>query len=289
MLAANKTQRIVSLAPNVTSILLSIGVGKELVGVSRWCKDVAPVGRRAEVGDCWKLDVAEVTKLKPTIVIGSVPFAPETVSTLLAQPFTFVALNPRTLADIHNDIQTLGRLSNRQAAAKRLTRQIQASLTAVRKAAANRGSATKPRVYCEAWPNPRISSPPWVAELVELAGGKIVVPTGQRLTDDQVAQANPDIMILAWAATGTRAKAETALNNPAWRHIKAIQSKRVVVVRDEWLNTPGPPLVRGAQELLRIFNQYDRENSRQPGQILITQSAIRNRRNSKKTITRGRF
>src|SRR5580698_6427544 len=100
----NKTHRIVSLAPNVTSILLTLGVREELIGVSRWCKDVAKVGRRSQVGDCWKLDINELTKLKPTTVIGSVPFAPETVSKLLAEPFTFIALNPRTLSDIENDV-----------------------------------------------------------------------------------------------------------------------------------------------------------------------------------------
>jgi ABC-type Fe3+-hydroxamate transport system substrate-binding protein len=289
MAVANKTQRIVSLAPNVTSILLALGVTRELVGVSRWCKDVAAVGRRAVVGDCWKLDVAEVTKLKPTIVVGSVPFATKTVSKLLAEPFAFLALNPRTLADIYRDIETLGALVNRHTAAKRLVRQMEAGLHAVRRVAAKQLRASAPRVYCEAWPNPRISSPPWVAELVELAGGNIVVPTGQRVTDQQVAESNPDIIILAWAATGTRAKPETALRNPAWQKLPAVQKKQVVVVRDEWLNTPGPPLVRGAQELLRIFRGYGRENLRVARPFLITQSAIRNRRNSKKTIRRSHF
>src|ERR1700722_3148045 len=91
-----RRQRIVSLAPNVTSILLALGVRNELVGVSRWCKDVAAVGRRPTVGDCWKLDVDELMKLAPTLVIGSVPFAPETVAELLGEPFTFLALTPRT-------------------------------------------------------------------------------------------------------------------------------------------------------------------------------------------------
>src|ERR1700689_1609428 len=97
--------RIVSLAPNVTSILLELGAGRELVGVSKWCKDVADVGRRPQVGDCWKMDIDEVMRLKPTILIGSVPFAPDTVAKLLAQPVTFVAINPRSLADIQRDIR----------------------------------------------------------------------------------------------------------------------------------------------------------------------------------------
>jgi iron complex transport system substrate-binding protein len=283
----NKTHRIVSLAPNVTSILLTLGVREELVGVSRWCKDVAPVGRRPQIGDCWKLDVTELRELKPTIVIGSVPFAPETVSKLLAEPFTFIALNPRTLNDIENDIHTLGRLVNREASANRLTHKMQTAFAAIRRAATKQNR--KPRVYSEAWPNPRISSPPWVAELIALAGGTNAVPTGQRVTDQQVAEANPDVIVLAWAATGAKAKPETALRNPAWKEVPAIRNKQVLVVRDEWLNTPGPPLVRGAQELLKIFKKFDRDKSSRSKPFLITASAIRNRRNSMKRNTRPHF
>jgi len=104
----NAPQRIVSLAPNVTSILFELGAQRELVGVSKWCKDVAPVGRLPRVGDCWKLDIAEAMRLKPTLLIGSVPFAPKTVQALLDQPVAFLAINPRSLADIENDIRTSG-------------------------------------------------------------------------------------------------------------------------------------------------------------------------------------
>src|SRR5271170_4698418 len=109
--------RIVSLAPSVTSILLSLGVGRELVGVSRWCKDVAEVGSRPAVGDCWKMDVRELMRLRPTLLIGSVPFAPETVQKILAEPVAFLAINPRSLADIFGDVRTLGRLVDRRRAA----------------------------------------------------------------------------------------------------------------------------------------------------------------------------
>src|ERR1700689_2301712 len=88
--------RIASLAPNVTSILLAIGAGRDLVGVSKWCKEVALVGSRPRVGDCWKLDIAEVMRLRPTLLIGSVPFADETVAEILKQPAAFLAINPRS-------------------------------------------------------------------------------------------------------------------------------------------------------------------------------------------------
>src|SRR5271168_4547220 len=172
--------RIVSLAPSVTSILLSLGVGRELVGVSRWCKDVAEVGSRPTVGECWKMDMREVMGLRPTRLIGSVPFAAETVQKILAEPVAFLAINPRSLADIFSDVRILGRLVNRGRAAEILLRKMQRGFAKVAREARRVGGGRRLRVYCEAWPKPRISSPPWVADLVEMAGGEMIVDAGAR-------------------------------------------------------------------------------------------------------------
>src|ERR1700728_1341424 len=341
--------RIVSLAPNVTSILLELGAGRELVGVSKWCKDVADVGRRPQVGDCWKINIDEVMRLKPTVLIGSVPFASDTVAKILEQPVTFVAINPRSLADIERDIFILGRIASRSANAQKLIRKMRHEFEKVERAArsllvnASRHATTshalrhgtisaafhpgtasnayrqgaalnafrprtalntlrhstasnalrqattsnplrpdtasnafrqgtapnepkssstsgvstpevRPRVYCEAWPKPRISSPPWVAELVEIAGGRMAVTPGRRVADEEVAAAKPDIIVLAWAASGDKSKPTSALRNPAWQDLPAIKNRRVFVIRDELLNTPGPPLIEGAWELSKIIH-----------------------------------
>jgi iron complex transport system substrate-binding protein len=252
--------RLVSLAPNATSILLALGAGREVVGVSKWCKDVAPVGRRPQVGDCWKADLREVMRLKPTLLIGSVPFATQTVDAILKEPVAFLGLNPRTLADIYRDMQILARLVNREAAGERLIRRMQRAFAEMATRAAHLG--IRPRVYCEAWPNPRISSPPWVRELVEIAGGRMVVRPGARVTDEEIARAKPHLIVLAWAATGDRAKPEAALHTASWRNVPAISSGRVVVIRDELLNTPGPPLVQGARALFRAIHSRGKSRMR---------------------------
>jgi iron complex transport system substrate-binding protein len=257
---SSRALRIVSLAPSATSILLELGAGDELVGVSKWCKDVAEAGNRPEVGDCWKLDVEEVLRLKPSLLIGSVPFDPPTVMKILEQPVSFLAMNPRSLADIESDIRILGRITGRTSHASRLIARMRREFGAVKSHADKKFLATKqrPRVYSEAWPNPRISSPPWVAELISMAGGEMVVKPGCRVSDAEVAEALPDVIVLAWAATGNRSKPGQILNSRAFSEVPAVKNGCVIAIRDELLNTPGPPLVRGARELLRVLHMNHR-------------------------------
>jgi iron complex transport system substrate-binding protein len=255
MATRGASRRIVSLAPSATSILVALRAIKQLVGVSKWCADVAPeVAGLPRVGDCWSLDPESVLSLDPTLVIGSVPYKQETVAKLLEHPITFLAMNPRSVADVESDIFLLGSIVGRAAKSKALVKLMRAEFQSIRTQANRIAKGNRPRVYCEAWPHPRIASPPWVAELVEIAGGEMVVPAGKRVSEVQVAEARPDIIVLAWASTGDKPDPQRALDVAAWREIPAVRNQQVFVVRDELLNTPGPPLVNGARELLRLFH-----------------------------------
>jgi iron complex transport system substrate-binding protein len=243
--------RIVSLAPSATSILCGIGAKKHLVGVTKWCADVAPVGRLPKLGDCWHLEsVQEILRLKPTLVIGSVPYKEETVAKLLEHPLNFLAMNPRTLPDIYADIRLLGGIAGQTKAAEALISKMQRDLAGVERI--SKQQKRRLRFYCEAWPNPRISSPPWVAELVRIAGGEMIVPPGEKVSEARIAAAMPEVIVLAWTATGETADGAKAYEVPEWKDIPAIRNKHVYVIRDEWLNTPGPPLVDGAKALRKI-------------------------------------
>jgi iron complex transport system substrate-binding protein len=259
--------RIISLAPNVTSILHELGAMSDVVAVSRWCKDIAPVEHLPSVGDCWKLNIREVMHHKPTLLIGSVPFAIETVEEILAEPVAFLGINPRTLADIDRDIRIIARLVARQRTGDKLIARMHQAFAALKSKSAKSARLSAPRrktgrrykkpvVYAEAWPNPRISSPPWVSELITLAGATPAFPGGAKVSGAEVAAANPDVILLAWTATGTSAPLKSALENPAWQNVSAINSGHVHVIADELLNTPGPPLIEGADELFRAIWTY---------------------------------
>ena len=231
-----------------------------MVGVTKWCCDVAPVAGLPQVGDCWHLEsVADVVKLRPTLVIGSVPYKQETVGKLLEQPVNFLAMNPRSIEDVYADIRLLGGIARRATQAETLIRKMRSEFAVIGRAA--KKLKRRVRVYCEAWPNPRISSPPWVAELVKICGGEMIVPAGGKVTDAQMAEARPEVIVLAWAATGGKSDPEQAYRVEAWKDVPAIRERRVFAVRDELLNTPGPPLIEGARELSRLLHQDRRKGT----------------------------
>ena len=250
----NRNLRIVSLAPSCTSILCAIGASRHLVAVTPWCADVAPVHGLPAIGDCWRLaSLEKIARLCPSLIVGSVPFHTETVARILTLPAQFLALNPRSLADIESDIQALARLTNCPTSGQRLIRSMRKEFANIRRCTPKMVRA--PRVYSEAWPNPRISSPPWVSELIDLCGGKMVVKAGSRISDEEVAAARPDVILLAWTATGNRADLRKTLTLPIWQTVPAIRHKRVFVMHDQLLNTPGPPLVAGAREISRVLKE----------------------------------
>src|SRR5271170_5302346 len=128
----NSEMRIVSLAPSATAILCAVGARAALVGVTKWCADVADVAGLPRVGDCWHMgSVEEIVALRPDLVIGSVPFKAETVAKLLEAPVNFLAKNPRTLADVERDVRMLARIVGRAAGGERVVARMRREFAAI--------------------------------------------------------------------------------------------------------------------------------------------------------------
>jgi putative methionine-R-sulfoxide reductase with GAF domain len=172
---------------------------------------------------------------------------------LIAAGVRFLAMNPSRLSDVFLEIEMLGGLLGETESALSLVADLRTRLEQIRRLAA--GTTTRSRVYGEAWPNPLISSPPWVADLVEIAGGHFVpTPAGRRLSADEVLAAQPDIIVLAWTATGDRSDPAKVLERPGWASLPAVRDMRIHVIRDQWLNTPSLILRRGAEALLQVIH-----------------------------------
>jgi len=94
-----------------------------------------------------------------------------------------------------------------------------------------------------------ILSQPWVAELVEAAGGRFFGQPGRQVTVEEVVAANPQVIVAAWCGAGDRVPLEKNVARRGWEQTAAAQSGRVYCINDEFLNTPASTLIQGLKAL----------------------------------------
>jgi iron complex transport system substrate-binding protein len=249
-LGAFTPQRVVSLQPSITSTMERLALLDRLVACTKYCVDVCPAVKQrgvAIIEDSWTADSEQIRAVKPDLVIASVPYQVEAVSEILKSGAQFLGLAPHTLHDVYADIAAIAGIMNEPNRGHYLIREMQMEIERVR--SRNAARADHPTVYCEEWGKPLIHSQPWVAELVDAAGGRFVGEAGKQTTPDIVRQLNPDVMIAAWCGAGDRVPLEKIIAQRGWESLKAASNGQIYCVNDEYLNTPGPTLLAGLHAL----------------------------------------
>src|ERR1044071_2589315 len=250
----NVPQRVVSLQPSVTVTLRDLGVLDRLVACTKYCVDVCPEVRETGciiVEDSWSAKAAQIMEAKPDLVIASVPYQLESVAEILKSGVPFLGLAPKSLDGIYKDIMMISHIMGLEAwhdprsgsaIVARMEREVQAM-------GQKTMGAERPLVYCEEWGKPLILSQTWVAELVEAAGGRFFGQPGKQITEEEVAAADPDVIVAAWCGAGDRVPLEKIIPKRGWEQTKAARNGRVYCINDEFLNTPASTLIQGLHAL----------------------------------------
>jgi iron complex transport system substrate-binding protein len=247
-------QRIVSLQPSITVTLRDLGRLDLLAACTKYCLDVCPELRNSGaiiVEDSWSAKAEQILCARPDLVIASVPYRMESLAEILKAGLPCLCLAPHSLADIYKDILHIARIIGDEAAGQILVKRMQQEIERIRRQVESspRAHHTRPLVYCEEWGKPLILSQHWVAELVDAAGGKFFGDPGKHVTEEEVAAANPDVIIAAWCGAGNRVPLEKLAGRSGWNQTAAVRNGRVYCINDEFLNTPASTLICGLRAL----------------------------------------
>jgi iron complex transport system substrate-binding protein len=238
-------QRIVCLQPSATVILAAIGRLDRVVACTRYCADVCPEvksGGRSIVADSWTAQSRQILAARPDLVIAAVPYQEKAVVEILKAGIRFLGLAPKTLADIYTDIATIAGAVDAGEAGRAAIADMKREIAKVKEQASGK---RRPRVFCEEWGRPLIASQPWVAEMVEAAGGEFLGDPGTKTSAEAVLALDPEVIVAAWCGAGDRVPLEKVVRERKWQATSAVRSGRVYCVRDDLLNTPAPTLMRG--------------------------------------------
>jgi iron complex transport system substrate-binding protein len=230
-------------------ILDAVGELRRVIACTRYCADVVPAvsnGSRTILSDSWTADAAQIIAVQPDLVIAAVPFQEKALAEILKSGARFLGLAPKVLADIYTDIATIAGVVGASQSGEAVIQAMQQKIEDVR---ARASPLRKPRVFCEEWGKPVIASQPWVAELVEAAGGQVVGAPSRHYSADEIAAFDPEVLIAAWCGAGDRVPLEKIIGDRGWERTSAALNGRVFCIRDEFLNTPAPTLLQGLEAM----------------------------------------
>ncbi|HUI38211.1 MAG TPA: cobalamin-binding protein [Thermoplasmata archaeon] len=274
--------RIVSLLPSATEIVFALGAGSDLVGRSDECDYPAPVrslpaimtpkvrdtdrpsreidarvrASLASSESLYRLDLGLLAKLAPDVLLTqdlcrvcsvtddevraacrAAGVSPEILS-----------LSPRSLREVWESIETIGRSIGRAGAGRLLSEALAGR--AARRRPRVAGGTDRPSVAVIEWVDPPILAGLWTPEIVAAAGGRAVgVPGGasaRRVGWDDLARASPDLVIVSPCSFGVpRTRAEVA--DPSVRTgLSSLAPSLGTWLADEaYFSRPGPRLAYG--------------------------------------------
>jgi iron complex transport system substrate-binding protein len=225
--------------------LRDLGLLDQLVACTKYCVDVCPEvggGSRLIVSDSWTAQREQILAARPDLVLASVPYQIEAVGEILKAGVRFLGLAPRTLADIYTDIAAIAGIMGVPERADIIIGGMQSRIAEIRRLTA---SAPVLKVCCEEWGKPILASQPWVAELVQAAGGEFIGTPRKSTTAEEVALAQPDVILAAWCGAGDRVPLEKIVEQRGWQELPAVRNRRVFCINDELLNTPATSLIGG--------------------------------------------
>ncbi len=246
--------RIVSLAPSNSEILYALGAGNQIVAVTSFCNYPKSVQGKPKIGGWTTASVKKVKEFHPDLVITSTFLQDKIVKKLKTSGLKVLHVDPKTLDDVFKSILTIGKAINKESAGKKLVAKLYQYVNTIKQKL--KFIKNKPRVYIEEWHMPPMISGNWVPKIVELAAGKYLIKEGEisrKIAQDEITNFDPQLIILSLCGYGKRPSPNLIYGRPGWQNISAVRDKKVFVFDDDLLNRPGPRLVDGLKQLIKVL------------------------------------
>lgn len=286
--------RIVTFLPTGTEILLALGAGDMIVGVSHENLAIERVAHLpmvsgltydesnltgAEVdrlvsetyakgGSIYRIDEDLVRQLQPDLLITQevcdvCAITPNDFQKMLMRldPVPEVlSLNAHTLEEAQQDVQRVAKLIGQPEAGERLVAEWRRRTEAI--TARSRTAQRRPRVFCLEWPEPLYNSGHWAPEMVEVAGGEEVLGRAgeysTRIAWEQLREADPETiiaMICGFSRERACRELEALRRYPGYEELQAVRNGQVWVVDGpRHFSQAGPGLLEGMAILARILH-----------------------------------
>ncbi len=253
-------QRIVSLAPNITEILFSLGLGEKVVGVTRFCDYPLQAQEKEKIGGLVDPNLERIKALNPDLVIG---FRGNPLRILkrirsLDLPL-FVLEMGNDLESVFSVIEKIGKVTLSEKEAESLIQSLRNKYDAVQSALRN--VEHQPKVFLSIhgfsfWTSGKES---FLNDLLIKARGENIagnIPQKWLLyKQEQLIHQDPEVIVILCKSSQEFLKAKEWIRNKTYlQEVKAVETDRIYFLDENLAARPGPRLFKALEELARLLH-----------------------------------
>ena len=171
-----------------------------------------------------------------------------------------LSLDPQYVGDVLEDIRRVGQATGAEAAAERITGEMQQRIDNI--AAKTADIPRRPRVLHLEWVDPLMCGGHWVPEMVEMAGGENCFgdkETGSfRLEWDEIVASQPEVIIMMPCGFDVRRALDDVpllSEKEEWSSLPAVKNNRVYAIdAGAYTSRSGPRLVVGLEIMAEMIH-----------------------------------
>lgn len=250
-------KRIVSLAPNITEILFSLGLDEEVVGVSIHCNYPEKVRGKVRVGSYINIDVERIISLGPDLIIATGAGNPrEMVERLERLGLPSFVIFPKRFDEVLRSIRHLGQMVAREREALSIIESMQKRKERVVERTKN---LPRPKVFLQIGESPivTVGKGSFGDDLIRLAGGDNVAGKDQemypRLGMEEILKRSPEVILIS--SMNPKGDYERVLRDwERWKVIPAVKQGRIHLINSDLIDRPSPRIIDGLEEMTRLIH-----------------------------------
>ena len=262
---STRCQRIVSVAPSITEILYELGLGDEVVGVTRYCNYPPDALSKAKVGGYSDPNYEAIVMLEPDLVV-ILPEHEASRKDLERLDLNILQVNHRDIPGILNSIKTIGKECRKASKAHEIVSDIEMRMARLKERTTG---LSRPRVLISVGRNMGLGSlaSGYVAgrdtfydEMLSLAGGvnayRDPVVRFPVVSAEGILRLNPEVILDMVPDLKKRGWDEKMILRE-WSSVSgtdAVKNNRVHVFGHEYVVRPGPRFVLIIEEMARMIH-----------------------------------
>ena len=255
---AAKPGRIISLGPTPTEMLFALGLDNEIVGVSRYCDYPEAAKKKEKVGGFVDVDIERIAELRPDLIVAFGTLQLPVVEALEKSGFTVFWIYPRSVKDILDSFDRLGRITGAVRQAGELRATVEKELAALRSSLGNIPDAKRPAVFRVMSFNTRatIGADSFQSDLFFLAGGRNAFASSGKdyieLNGQELVKGDPDALLIC--GDDEKGLKQQITDSPLYKDLRAVKNGSVLVMPCELTCRPGPRIAEAARRLARFLH-----------------------------------